>query len=180
MKLRKIIIHLFLAFLILGCSSKAASINLENKNNDNTYGYIISVDIEASKEKVWNIITDFKNYPKWNSVLKMENNNNLELKKNFFITIFDEKGSIEDNFKALLIDKKKYTYFIASQTLLSSYFFKATHQFLIEEISHNKVRYTQKWKLEGVVGYLFEDMIFDVLKLFKTMNLELKEKAEKS
>jgi len=180
MKFRKIIIHLLFAFLLLGCNSKSSAINLENKNNDENYGYIISIDIDASKEKIWSLITDFENYPKWNSVLKMENNDNLKLEKNFLVTIFDENGLIEDNFKAMLLDKKKYRYFSASQTLLSKYFFKATHQFLIEEISQNKVKFTQKWKLEGVIAYLFEAMIFDVLNIFKTMNLELKEKAEKS
>ncbi len=180
MKFRKIIIHLLFAFLLLGCNSKSSAINLENKNNDENYGYIISIDIDASKEKIWSLITDFENYPKWNSVLKMENNDNLKLEKNFLVTIFDENGLIEDNFKAMLLDKKKYRYFSPSQTLLTKHFFKATHQFLIEEISQNKVKFTQKWKLEGVIAYLFEAMIFDVLNIFKTMNLELKEKAEES
>ena len=29
-----------------------------------------SITIEASKESVWKILTDFENYPKWNSFIK--------------------------------------------------------------------------------------------------------------
>ena len=79
MKLQKTIRYLLLAFFIIGCSAKSNTTNIEDTIDTREYDYAVSIDIDASKEKVWNIITDFKNYPKWTSVIIMENNDNLEI-----------------------------------------------------------------------------------------------------
>jgi hypothetical protein len=179
MKLQKTISYLLLAFFIIGCSAKSNTTNIENVIDTREYDYVLSIDIDASKEKVWNIITNFKNYPKWTNVIIMKNNDNLEIGKNFDVTIYDTDGSVADNFQAIVVSNNKYQSFSASQTIWTKSFFKATHHFVIKEISKNKIQFIQKWELEGVIGYLFEGIIFDVLGLFETMNLELKKEAEK-
>jgi len=43
---------------------------LSNKLNIMTKQIKTSITINASKERIWQILTDFKNYPKWNSFIK--------------------------------------------------------------------------------------------------------------
>jgi len=174
-KLNKIIFSALCIVSMVACSTKTTTPDL---NTTKKYAYIINIDINASKEKVWNTITNFKNYDKWNSVLKMENNDNLKIGQKFDVTIFEDDGSISDTFQAVTMTKNKYNSFSASQIMLTDGFFKATHHFEIIEISKNKVTFTQKWELSGVIGYLFKGMIIDVLDSFKTMNLELKKEVE--
>ena len=138
-RIKQIITYLLLSILLLGCSVKSITATTKNKNDIKEYDYIIKINIDAPKEKVWSIITDFKNYSKWNTVLKMENNVHLELGKKFDVTIFKDDGSIADSFQAIAVSKNKYKSFSASQTILSKSFFKATHYFVIEEISKEKV-----------------------------------------
>jgi hypothetical protein len=170
MKLKTTIIYVFLLLSVIGCNAKDII----------KYDYVIDIDINTSKEKVWSVITDFKNYSKWNSILRMKNNDDIEISKDFDVLILEKDGSIMDSFKAKAQSKDKYKSFSASQIMLTKGIFKATHYFVIEEISENKVKFIQKWKLEGVLSSLFESMIFDVLDVFKKMNLELKIEMEKN
>jgi hypothetical protein len=176
--MKKIIVMLIISIFVVGCSAKQ-EINYISNNQNEQYDYIIDIKIKASKEKVWDIITNFSDYPKWNSVLKMQNNDDFEIGKEFNVTIFNKDGSIADNFPAIAIEKIPYKQFWASSTMLHKNLFKATHYFVIEEISANEIKFIQKWKLEGVVSYLFESMIFEQLDLFILMNDELKKEAEK-
>ena len=58
-----------------------------NVNAQKMKEYKIEIAVKASKEKVWEVITNFENYPSWNSVLKMESNNNLIVGNKFKVTI---------------------------------------------------------------------------------------------
>ena len=174
-KFQKTIFFILLILTILGCSTKSTTLAMDTEKK---YAYIIKVNINASKEKVWQTITDFKHYSQWNSVLKMQNNDKLTLGEKFDVTIFAEDGSISDTFEATAITKMKDHSFSASQVMLSDSLFKATHHFEIQEVSKNKVTFIQKWEFNGVLGYLFEGMIIDVLQTFKKMNAELKKEIE--
>ena len=66
---------------------------------DKKYPLKIEIKINASKEKVWDAITDFKNYPKWNSVLEIKNNDSLLLGNKFQVTINQPNGK-QSKFKA--------------------------------------------------------------------------------
>ena len=72
-----------------------------NVNAQKMKEYKIEIAVKASKEKVWEVITNFENYPSWNSVLKMESNNNLivyvpKFKKLTFSTAFQKSTSYFD------------------------------------------------------------------------------------
>ncbi|MFT5659739.1 MAG: hypothetical protein ACI9TV_000361 [Sulfurimonas sp.] len=172
MKFKKTMLSILLTLSILS--------SYGNTDTTKEYDYVIQIDIASSKEKVWNVLTNFKDYSKWNTVLKMQNNDNMELGKEFDVSIFENDGSLADSFQAIAVHKTKYESFSASQTIFTKSFFKATHHFIIEEVSNNEVIFIQKWELEGVIAYLFESMIFDLLDLFVRMNLELKIEVENS
>ncbi len=139
--------------------------------------YIIKININASKETVWNVITDFENYPKWNSVLKMDKNDNLILGDNFDVSIVQPNGK-KSNFKATAIGKEEFQSFSASQTIIGKWFFQAIHFFIIEEVDEEHVTFIQKWELKGIIALLFRKQICKELEVFKLMNKELKEVIE--
>lgn len=148
-----------------------------NANAQNMKDYKIDITIDAPKHKVWNVITDFKNYPSWNSVLTMDNNDSLLLGKNFQVTIIQPNGK-KSQFKAKAMDKEILQSFSATQTIVGKWFFTATHLFTIEEIDDEHTRFIQEWKLKGVLAALFRKQIFKELVVFNNMNQELKELVE--
>lgn len=140
--------------------------------------YITKIDINATKETVWNTITDFKNYPKWNSVLVMKNNDNLTLGNKFNVTINKPKNK-QSNFKAIAIHKENFSSFSATQKIMGKWFFEATHYFIIREIDKESIIFIQKWELKGIIASIFRKQIFKELALFTKMNDELKALVEK-
>lgn len=135
--------------------------------------YTIDIDLQASKEKTWEIITDFKQYESWNTILSMSNNDQLEIGKKFHVTIYGRKKP--SKFKATTLTKDQYKSFAAQQKILGKWFFSATHHFIIEELTiPNQVKFIQQWQLTGIVGKLFKKQIFKELAQFKKMNEELK------
>ena len=140
--------------------------------------YIIEIDINASKEVVWKIITDFEHYPKWNSILYMENNDRLILGNNFDVTI-NKPNNKQSNFKAKAISKEHHESFAAQQKMMGKWFFQATHFFIIKEIDNESIKFIQKWEFKGILASMFLKQIFKELEGFKKMNSELKEYVEK-
>ena len=80
-----------------------------NVNAQKMKEYKIEIAVKASKEKVWEVITNFENYPSWNSVLKMESNNNLIVGNKFKVTITQPNGK-SSNFKAKVDKPGKVTH----------------------------------------------------------------------
>ena len=139
--------------------------------------YKIEIAIDTSKEKLWEEITNFKNYPNWNTVLAMTQNDGLIVGKKFSVTIFKPNGK-QSNFKATAIGKKKNRSFSAKQKIIGDWFFSATHHFIIQEIDIKHVLFIQHWELKGIIASLFRKQIFDELEGFNQMNTELKDNLE--
>lgn len=159
-----------LVFLII-----TLSINVKSQKMKN---YCIDVKINASKERVWKVITDFDNYAKWNSVLEMKNNDSLILGNKFQVTMTQPNGK-QSKFKAKVVSYKKLKSFAATQKIVGKWFFSATHHFIIKEIDEEHTTFIQKWELKGIVSSMFRKQIYNELTIFNTMNNELKEFVEK-
>jgi hypothetical protein len=140
--------------------------------------YIIEIEINASKEAVWKIITDFEQYPKWNSVLKMESNDSLLVGNEFDVTI-NKPDNKQSSFQATMISKEQDKSFAAKQKMLGKWFFQATHYFIIKETDQENVTFIQRWELKGLLASMFRKQIFSELEDFKKMNKELKAYVEK-
>ncbi len=137
--------------------------------------YSISIDIDISKDKAILAVLDFKSYQKWNSVLKMESNDELIIGKNFQVTIL--KGKKPERFQAMLLHKDESS-FSARQIIFRQWLFAATHFFIIEETGPNSSRLVQRWKLSGLLYRIFKSKILKTLAFFKTMNIEFKNYVE--
>ncbi|WP_103070415.1 SRPBCC domain-containing protein [Aquimarina sediminis] len=140
--------------------------------------YIIETKINAPKEVVWKTITNFEDYPSWNSILTMKNNDSLQVGKKFDVTIHKPKGK-KSKFKVIALSKNDNKSFSARQKVMGNWFLSATHHFIIEEINKNQVMFIQKWELKGIVISLFKKQIFKELESFNQMNEELKNLLEK-
>lgn len=134
--------------------------------------YIISIDLSQPREKVWEVLTDFNKYKNWNTVLYMSHNDQIEIGKEFNVTIYNKNGK-DSKFKATTLSKEANKSFSAQQKILGKWFFTATHHFIVEEIN-SQVRLVQKWELTGIISKLFKKQIFKKLAEFKQMNEELK------
>lgn len=137
--------------------------------------YTIGIDVPHPKEAVWKAITDVAAYPTWNSVLEMTHNDQWEIGKSFHVSIHQHGKKTQ--FKAKLLAKEPLRYFSARQTMLGSWFFSATHFFILEE-QGAQLRFVQTWHLTGLVSRLFKKLIFRQLAEFKVMNEELKQYLE--
>lgn len=136
--------------------------------------YINHIDINASREKTWDVLTDFRSYQKWNSVLTLAENDNLEVGQKFSVTIHD--GSKKSRFKALTLSVQPHQTFSARQKIIARWFFSATHHFILDTFPNadQEVRFIQKWELTGLISKIFKKQIFKQLDLFNQMNQELK------
>lgn len=134
--------------------------------------------INASKEKVWGILTNFENYKSWNPFIissigkaivntKLENTILLDGKKQVFKP---EVLEVEKNIKLRWLG-----------VFLFKGFFAGEHYFIIEEINNNKVKLTQGENFSGLFsGILLNFIEENTIKGFKAMNISLKTEAEKN
>jgi len=139
--------------------------------------YEIAVQIKAPKEKVWNVLTDFEQYPQWNSVLTLKNNPNLIPGQKFDVAI-TQPNNKKSQFKAILLHKEKFDSFTARQIILGSWFFEATHFFILNKTDDNTLEFVQKWELKGIISTLMSKLVLKELEVFKKMNEELKAYVE--
>ena len=162
----KILVRKIIAALVILTLYKPQDVMAQNE-------YIISIDLAQSKEEVWNAITDFQSYSKWNTVLSMRDNDQLAIGKKFSVTI--HHNGKDSKFKATTLSKEVNRSFAAQQRIIGKWFFSATHYFIIEESSEPEghVRFIQKWHLTGLIAKLFKKQIFQQLVQFKRMNDEL-------
>lgn len=169
-KQNKMIMKIILTLII---SASFFSINAQKMKE-----YKLEIEVNASKETVWKAITNFKDYPKWNTVLVMKNNDSLILGNKFHVEITKPNGKLS-KFKATTISKNEFQSFSATQTMIGKWFFQATHYFIIKEIDENNIIFIQKWELKGVIASMFHKQIFKELEEFNKMNGELKKMVEK-
>lgn len=137
-----------------------------------------SIIINASAEKVWQVLTDFENWENWNSfIIKSEGKaeEGTKLKNTF-----DNDGK-EMIFKPKVLKAEPNKELIWMGRLFVPGIFDGTHGFRIEELGPNQVKFTNYESFKG----LFSRMIMKKIHAstaagFEQMNQELKAQAEES
>lgn len=133
--------------------------------------------INASKEKVWDVLLDFPNYPLWNTFIKkIKGNPTLGEKieaKMFpplgFPILFE--GTICRNIPNKTLAWNGY--------LIARQFFAPTHIFEIEEKSENQVLFIHREEYEGFIIPFIKFMLPTLVgKGFDVMNKDLKKFLE--
>ena len=136
------------------------------------------IEINASPEKVWAILTDFGNYPNWNPFIKsIEGKMIIGKKFNARIEPPEAKGM---SFKPVLLAFEPAKEFRWKGKLLVKGLFDGEHQFTLIKNSDGSTTLIQSEKFSGILVPLFSKMInTNTRKGFEMMNEKIKDIAEK-
>jgi len=132
--------------------------------------------INASKEKVWNILTDFNNYPNWNPFIvsiegELQQGKRL---KNTMLT-----GGKKFVFKPVVLSVVPYQYFDWLGNLFVKGLFDGHHFFEIDELSSRQIKLTQGEFFSGMLSAsIFKKIGNETRNNFVRMNQAIKEAAE--
>ena len=131
-----------------------------------------SITINASKEKIWKILTDFENYPEWNSFIKsvtgeVKVGNQIQIKL---------QGM---TFKPVVLTFKENTELKWLGHLWFKGLFDGEHKFKLIDNGNGTTKFEQSENFSGILVKLFtKSLDKDTKKGFEQMNKELKLRAE--
>lgn len=133
-----------------------------------------SIIINASKEKVWEILTDFKSYPEWNSFIKsvsgdVKVGNQIQIKL---------QGM---TFKPTILTFNENTELKWLGHLWFKGLFDGEHSFLLTDNGNGTTSFEQRENFSGILVKLFSKSLDkDTKNGFEQMNKELKIRVEKT
>lgn len=136
------------------------------------------VEIEASAEKVWELLIDFENFPEWNPFIRKASG---DVKVGERIEVFLQlPGGKGMTFRPKLLKVEPNRELRWLGRLGIPRLFDGEHIFNIEQLGDGRVRFVQREKFRGFLAPLFLAMIkSSTLQGFEEMNKALKERAEK-
>ncbi len=135
------------------------------------------IDINTSAEKVWQILTDFKNYPQWNPVIKSAEGN---IREGEFL-----KVQIQPPGRSAMIFQPKVLKAEINKELrwkgkfIIPGLFDGEHSFVLKEISRQKTKFFHSEKFTGILVPLFKSVLKDSERGFEMMNEALKLRCER-
>jgi len=132
--------------------------------------------INASKEKVWSILTDFENYKSWNPFIINSSGQAVVGTK---LTNTMKLGEKTQTFspKILKVDENKYFDWLGH--LFFKGIFDGHHYFEIEELGNNQVKLIQGENFSGILSGMIMKSIGEVTtENFVKLNNSLKAQAE--
>ena len=136
------------------------------------------VIINATPEKVWAVLTDFKSYPAWNPFIKSVEGK-VEVGNKLTVTIMQsgEKGTTFKPKVLTVIPAKEISWL---GRLLLPNIFDGEHKFELIGNSDGTTTFRQSEKFTGILVPFFKKQLDNNTALgFEGMNEKLKELAEK-
>jgi len=133
--------------------------------------------IKAALEKVWNILTDFDNYPEWNPFIRSIQGN-VQMENKIEVVILPP-NSKERTFNPTILNFENQKELRWKGKLLIGGLFDGEH--LFELIDHGDGTTTLKHseKFSGLLVPLFKKQLENNTKIgFESMNQKIKELAE--
>jgi hypothetical protein len=134
--------------------------------------------INASPEKIWVVLTDFKNYPSWNPFIKSISGE-VEVGKKIKAHIAPSEGnSMTFKPKVLVFEVNKELRWIGH--LLFPGLFDGEHIFQLENNGNGTTTFIQRENFRGILVPFFKKMLeVNTKNGFDLMNRELKLQVEK-
>jgi|TARA_R110000737_G_scaffold151521_1_gene180794 hypothetical protein len=133
-----------------------------------------SIEINASAEIVWNVLTDFEKYPEWNPFIHFIKGEPIVGQ-----TVHAKIQNMNFKPKVLVFDKNREFKWIGK--LLFKGLFDGEHRFFLTENSNGTTTLMQSEKFSGVLVKLFSKKLEkETYAGFIEMNEALKERSEKS
>jgi hypothetical protein len=134
--------------------------------------------INASKEKVWNILTDFGNYKYWNPF--MINSSGQAVVGTKLVNTMKNKDK-QMKFRPTILSVKQYEYFDWLGSLYFKGLFDGHHFFKLEDWGNGQMKLIQGEYFSGILsGMILKSIGEDTKNNFVKMNNALKEYAEKN
>lgn len=136
-----------------------------------------SIIINASEERVWQTLTDFKEYPKWNPFIRsikgsLEKNGKLEVK-------IQPDGMKPQVFKPTIIELSTNKALRWIGHLFIKGLFDGEHYFILQPINGASTKLIHGENFKGLLsGLIMKKIGEQTLQGFKEMNLALKKQAE--
>ena len=135
------------------------------------------ITINASKEKVWSILSNFNNYKAWNPFIK-NSEGEMKLGGKLINTIYI--GESKNVFNPTLVEVTPNKSFSWLGSLYFKSFFSGRHYFEIQEISAIQVKLIHGEDFTGIISSLVFNKISENTKAgFVKMNEALKVECEK-
>lgn len=131
-----------------------------------------SILIHSTPEKVWEILTDFENYPNWNPFIRSLKGE-IKVGQHFNVEITDMKFKP----KLLVFEANKELRWIGK--LLFKGVFDGEHSFCIEDHKDGTLTFKHEEIFNGLlVGLFAKKLDTETKEGFEMMNQKLKELAE--
>ena len=131
--------------------------------------------INATPEKVWNILMDFAKYPEWNPFVK-EITGSQQVGGQLRVTLNNGKGT--SVFAPTVVTNKADEVFEWLGSIPLG-LFKGQHLFAIEKINSTQVKFIHSEQFSGLLAGIIMSQIGETTRNgFIAMNKALKERAE--
>ncbi len=135
------------------------------------------IEIQASSQRVWQILTDFANFPKWNPFIRQASG---EPRKGMRLEMFlQPSGAKGMTFRPEVLKAEPNRELRWLGHLIVPGLFDGEHIFTIESLGTNRVRFVQSEIFTGLLVPLFMLWLHkETLRGFEEMNHALKIQAE--
>jgi hypothetical protein len=137
------------------------------------------IEIQASAELVWQLLTDFASFPRWNPFIRQARGNVLVGER--LEVIIHPSGANGMTFRPTILKAEPNRELRWIGHLLVSGLFDGEHIFTIEPLGKNRVRFVQREIFTGLLVPLFaRGLDTDTRRGFEEMNQALKVRAEQA
>jgi hypothetical protein len=135
------------------------------------------IEINASPDRVWDILTDFASYPQWNPFIRRISGE-LKVGKRLDVRL-EPPGGRGITLRPTVLSAEPNRELRWLGHLLVSGLFDGEHSLAIQPLEENRVRFVQGDVFKGVlVPLLARSLDNNTLRGFEEMNGALKERAE--
>jgi hypothetical protein len=134
------------------------------------------IEIQASAERVWQILTDFERFPEWNPFIrqasgKIQAGERLEAR-------LQPLGGSPMTFRPTVLKAETGRELRWLGQLGLPGLFDGEHHFMIEPLGAERVRFVQGERFKGLLVPLFAGLLEKTRQGFEQMNRALKARAE--
>jgi len=135
------------------------------------------IEIQASAERVWQLLTDFPSFPQWNPFIRKASGS-IQVGERLEVNI-QPSGASGMTFRPTVLKAEPNRELRWLGHLLISGLFDGEHSFTIEPLRESRVRFTQREVFTGLLVPLFaRGLDTDTRRGFEEMNQALKTRAE--
>lgn len=137
------------------------------------------IEIKASAERVWQLLTDFAHFPQWNPFIRRASGN-VKLGERLDVYM-QPSGANGMTFRPTVLNAEPNRELRWIGHLLIPGLFDGEHIFNIESLGTNRVRFVQREIFTGLLVPLFAKQLdTDTQRGFEEMNRALKIRAEQA